>query len=346
MGSGAKAILHEPRTVKQFPVSLLVLSLLAAVNFPGQANADTVITVTNGTGGYTANRLAFYDANGTYLVLDGVNGVVTITYPGQTTFTFPYSQMVSGLSVTGLWSGADESGYVYTASVQEALVQTRHGGSGRGGGYRTIITTSLAGGNITYDYAGAYAPPLVAPVVTGDSTTTSVTLSWSAASGGVPAYTYSVYDQNGTDVADTTGLTASFTGLVPGTEYEYTVVTTDSAGRQITSAPATVYTLAPTLNTVYKYNPADNTVTATWDADPTAVSYSVFYFDWASGMWLDGADTTGTLATVSGWSPDIYVAFYLAAYDVNGVETDYDQQWVSVQAPPPPPPPDEDDFDD
>jgi hypothetical protein len=164
-----------------------------------------------------------------------------------------------------------------------------------------------------------------------------VTLSWTAASGGVPPYIYSVYDQNGTDVADTTDLTATVTGLVLGTSYTFTVLTTDSAGRQIMSAPASVYTLGPTLNTVYTYNPADNTVTATWTADPTAVSYSVFYYDWASGTWVDGADTTGTSATVSGWSPDVYVSFYIAAYDVNGVETDYDQQMVSVQAPPPPP---------
>jgi len=115
------------------------------------------------------------------------------------------------------------------------------------------------------------------------------------------------------------------------------VVTTDSAGKQIKSTPVTVYTLSPTLNTVYTYNPADNTVTATWDAAPTAVSYSVFYYDWALGTWVDGAETTGTSATVSGWSPDVYIPFYIAAYDVNGVETDYDQQSVSVQAPPPPP---------
>src|SRR6266850_6799955 len=143
--------------------AFLILGLLGAFMFAGQAKADTVITVTNGTGSYTTNHLAFYDANGTYLVLDGVHGIATVTYPDQTVLTFPYSQSVSGLSVTGSWSGADESGYLYTATVQESLVQTRHGGSGRGGGYRTIIITSLLRGVITYDYAGAYAPPLVAP---------------------------------------------------------------------------------------------------------------------------------------------------------------------------------------
>jgi hypothetical protein len=142
-------------------------------------------------------------------------------------------------------------------------------------------------------------------------------------------------------VADTAGLTASVTGLAPETSYAYTVQTTDSAGRQIMSAPTSVYTLGPTLNTVYTYNPDDNTVTATWTADPTALSYSVFYYDWALRMCLDGADTTGTSATVSGWSPDVYIPFYIAAYDVNGVETDYDQQLVSVQ-PPPAAPPDDD----
>jgi len=320
----------------------LILVLVGSLVFAGQSKTDTVVTVPNGTGSYSSNHLAFYDANGTHLVLDGVHGIATIAYPDQTLLTFPYSQTVAGLSVTGSWSGADESGYVYTATVQETLVQTRHGGSGRGGGYRTIIVTSLVGGEITYDYAGAYAPPLVAPVVAGSSTSTSVTLTWNAASGGVPDYTYSVFDQNGTDVADTAGLTATVTGLAPETSYVYTVVTTDSAGKQIKSDPVTVYTSGPTLSTVFTYNPADNTVTATWDADPTAVSYSLFYFDWASGAWVDGADTTGTSATVSGWSPDVYVSFYIAAYDANGVETDYDQQFVTVQAPPPPPPPDDD----
>jgi hypothetical protein len=318
----------------------LILGALAAFALAASARADTVITVTNGTGSYSTNHLAFYDANGTYLVLDGVGGLATLTYPDQRALSFPYVQTVSGLAVTGSWTGADESGYVYTASVRETLVQTRHSGSGRGGGYHTVIVTSLVGGTIAYDYAGAYAPPLVAPVITGASTQTSITLTWTAASGGVPPYLYSVYDQNGVDVADTAGLTATVTGLTLGTAYSYTVLTTDSAGRQITSA-TTVYTEGPTLNTVYTYDPINNAVTATWTADPTAVSYSVFYFDWASGTWVDGADTTGTSATVSGWSPDVYVDFYIAAYDANGVETDYDQQFVSVQAPPPPPPPDD-----
>src|SRR5882672_11343276 len=102
--------------------TLLVLGLASAFGLVNQTKADTVITVTNGTGSYSSNYLAFYDANGTHLVLDGVHGIVTITYPDQTLLSFPYSQTVSGLSVTGSWSGADESGYVYTATVQENLV--------------------------------------------------------------------------------------------------------------------------------------------------------------------------------------------------------------------------------
>ena len=321
---------------------IFILGLLSAfVLLSGPARADTVITVSNGTGGYATNRLSFYDANGSYLVLDGANGLVTITYPDQTTSSFPYAQTVSGLSVTGSWIGTDESGYDYTASVQETLVQTRHGGSGRGGGYKIYTVTSLLNGKITYDYAGAYAPPLVAPIVSGDATEFTVTLSWTSAGGGVAPYTYSIVDQNGVDVTDTGSLTTTISGLAPATAYQYTVLTTDSAGRQIYSNPVIVYTSGPTLDTVYTYNPTDNTVTATWTADPTAVSYAVFYYDWFSGTWIDGADTTGTTATVSGWSPDSYVSFYIAAYDANGVETDYDQQYVSVLPPPPPPPVDD-----
>src|SRR2546429_6618995 len=213
--------------------ALQILGLVGSLVFAGQAKADTVVTVRNGTGSYSSNRLAFYDANGTYLFLDGVHGIATITYPDQTLLTFPYRQTVSGLSVQVSWSGADDSGYLYTATVHETLVQTRHGGSGRGGGYRTIIVTSLAGGVITYDYAGAYAPPLVAPVVTWDSTQTSVTLSWNAASGGVPPYTYSVFDQNGTDLADTAGAAADIYRLSPVSFFCSSGANNDSVGQQI-----------------------------------------------------------------------------------------------------------------
>src|SRR5207237_3035157 len=116
--------------------------------FAGQAKVHTVVTVRNGTGSYSSNHLAFYDANGTHLVLDGVHGTATITYPDQTVLTFPYSQTVSGLSVTGSWSGADESGYLYTATLQETLVQTRHEDSARCEGYRTTTDTSPVAGAI------------------------------------------------------------------------------------------------------------------------------------------------------------------------------------------------------
>jgi hypothetical protein len=324
--------------------TFLVLILVSEFGFMAQTKADTLITVTNGVGSYSANYLAFYDATGTHVVLDGVHGVVTITYPDQTVLSYPYRQTVSGLSVTGSWTGTDEWNYNYTATVQEQLVQTRHSGSGRGGGYRTIIVTSLLRGTITYDYAGAYAPPLLAPEVSWNSTQTSVTLSWNSASGGVPPYSYSVFDENSVNLGVTTELTAIITGLSPGTAYTFTVATTDSAGRQV-SAPISVSTLGPTLNTVYAYDPISNSVTATWTADPyapsPAVSYSVFYYDWYLGSWVDGADTTETTATVSGWSPNVYIPFYVAAYDANGIETDYDQQTVSVQAPPATPPQDE-----
>src|SRR5882724_10439025 len=131
--------------------SLRFAAFALLLAFAHQSKADTVLSVTNGSGGYAPNLLSFYDANGTQLVLDGGSGVVTITYPDSKVFSFPYSQTVAGLSVTGSWSGTDEWGYDYTATVQETLVQTRHGLSGRGGGYKTVTVTSVSGGKIIYD---------------------------------------------------------------------------------------------------------------------------------------------------------------------------------------------------
>ena len=319
-------------------IGLLILACSAPA-----AHADTLITVNNSGGSYSGNTLTFNDVNGTHLVLNGSASTVTLTYSDQTVLTYPYSQTVSGLTVTGSWNGIDEWGYSYTASVHENLIQTKHSGSGRGGGYKTYITTSVGSGTIVYDYAGAYAPPLIAPTVSWTATSSSITLTWTKASGGVAPYSYSVLDQSGVDVLDTTSLTASFAGLAPASSYVYTILTTDNAGRVVASVPTYAYTDNPTLDTVYTYNANSNTVSVMWSPAPNAVSYSVFYYDSNLGMWVDGADTTGNSATISGWSPQVYITFYIAAFDPNGVETDYDEQVVTVTVTEPSPPDGSDD---
>ncbi len=80
---------------------------------------------------------------------------------------------------------------------------------------------------------------MIAPVLTADSTQTTITLTWTSAAGGVPPYLYSVIDQTGADIGDTTDLTATITGLTLGTAYPYTLLTTDSACRHVATAPLT-----------------------------------------------------------------------------------------------------------
>jgi mannan endo-1,4-beta-mannosidase len=106
------------------------------------------------------------------------------------------------------------------------------------------LVTIVSNGTILYHYAGAYAPPLIAPVLSGTSTTTSITLKWTAASGGVPPYSYKVYDAvSGMLVRTTTGLTATLTGFAPETSHTYSIQTVDHAGRHIRSNYVTITTL-------------------------------------------------------------------------------------------------------
>jgi hypothetical protein len=313
------------------------------------AHADTVIQIPNGGGTYRAadQALFFYDANGGYVWLDGGGKFAILSTPGGGQQEFlNYQQSGGGTGVVGAFSGSDSFGS-FTATVSETLVTRKvTGGSGRGGGYRTTVTTVVAG-TIVYDYASAAIPPLELPAVTWTSDSTSVTLTWAAATTGVPPYTYKVLDTVGIPVYSGPGLSATIDGLRPSGTYLYTFFVFDAAGQLAYDAVRPTTTAAPppppppaTLNTTLSCNP-DGTVHVAWNADPNAVGYSLFGYDWTPGTWTDLADTTGLAADVSeiGTNGILYLQLYIASYDASGVETDWDQQAVPDCTPPPPPPP-------
>jgi len=199
------------------------------------------------TGRYSANYLAFRDANGTYVVLDGEHGSVTITYPDETNiWVSRITRRFSGLSVTGWWTGADQSGYgLHRHGPGRTSCRCGRAVRARGDGDEAATITSLGRRKkITYDYAGAYAPPLVRAGHHGRIRRhPGVTLSWTAAGGWRAALHLCGLRLRpgwGNTWRKPRGLTATVTDLMPGTPYTYQVLTTDSAGRMIKSAPVTV----------------------------------------------------------------------------------------------------------
>ena len=136
-------------------------------------------------------------------------------------------------------------------------------------------------------YVAPATPDNLTAANAGDGT--SVNVSWNAANG-VDNYTVywtddpttpidpsnpSTYDGSTTVTAPTTSATA--TGLTPGTNYDFTVVATNSAGP---SSPATEVNLltSPSVPTgLTATSPSDSQIDLTWNASTGASSYTVYW---------------------------------------------------------------------
>jgi chitodextrinase len=184
----------------------------------------------------------------------------------------------------------------------------------------------------TYSYSSsAYRPNiqlLIAPTATvtvpsaptnfkqTSSTSTSVTLSWSAVSG---ATGYKIY-RDGTLLTTQTGTTYTAT-ISPFTSYTFGVSAYNSAGESSKTTLTVYITVAPTA-------PTNLTVTAT---DYTSVSLSWSASSYADGyrIYRDGtliATQTGTTYTDTGALPDSTYTYKVEAY------SDYGTASASVSA--------------
>jgi beta-xylosidase/chitodextrinase len=141
-------------------------------------------------------------------------------------------QVYSGASVVGTALGsttATISGlspsttYVFTVTALDAAGN---------------VSQASAALSVTTQAAVDTSPPSAPTGLTaGNVATTSVTLSWSAATDNVAVTGYTLY--NGTAIAaSTSGLSASVSGLSPGTTYGFTVVAKDAAGNTSASSGA------------------------------------------------------------------------------------------------------------
>ena len=108
--------------------------------------------------------------------------------------------------------------YAQPTFYADALELTGPGGSGGGGGTAPAAPTGLS--------------------VTG-TTSSSVSLSWTAPSG--PVTGYSVFE-NGSQVANVTGTSDTVTGLAASTKYTFTVAATNSAGQSPQSSQVSATT--------------------------------------------------------------------------------------------------------
>jgi len=144
--------------------------------------------------------------------------------------------------------------------------------------YAFTVTARDAAGNVsspsaalsvtTTTYVDTFPPSAPTGLTASNVTATSVVLSWNASTDDVGVASYTVY--NGSVAAATTsGLSASITGLSPGSTNTFTVVAKDNSGNVSTASNAVVvnttasYTLTIAAGTGGTTSPAAGTYTYT-----------------------------------------------------------------------------------
>ncbi|GAB2976906.1 fibronectin type III domain-containing protein [Saccharothrix stipae] len=166
------------------------------------------------------------------------------------------------------------------------------------------------------------APAVPTGLTAGETTQTSVPLSWTAATDNVGVTGYDVFNGS-TLAASVEGTSATVDGLAADTEYTFTVVAKDAAGnRSSAGAPVTARTKAAP-DTQAPTAPGN---LASTGATPTSVALA-----WAAASDNVGvtgyqvfngttpvSTTTGTTATIDGLSPNTEYTFTVRAQDAAG----------------------------
>lgn len=219
----------------------------------------------NTTYGYT---LTAVDAAGNISAASAAVTAITLKVPDTTKPSTPGNLRITGRSTTSIilgWTAA-------TDDVGVARYQVRRDG-------RTIATpaaarytdTSLAPGTshsyvvVAVDASGNLSDPTApvtgvtltvpdtappsapgTPHVTG-TTTTTISLAWTASSDNTGVTNYRVY-RNGILVASPTALAYTDPGLTPGTTYAYQVKAVDGAGNVSAAAAISAATVAPQVS--------------------------------------------------------------------------------------------------
>ncbi|WP_155375348.1 glycoside hydrolase family 9 protein [Catellatospora vulcania] len=173
------------------------------------------------------------------------------------------------------------------------------------------------------DLTGGTPPDVTPPTVPANlrvtaTSATSVGLAWDASTDNVGVVGYDVY-RGTAKVGTPTGTSYTDTGLTPSTAYQYTVRARD-AGGYVSAASTAVTATTQSGDVVPPAAPQNlrvtatgsSTLTITWDAVPTAVSYAV-----RRGS-VQVAVVTGTSYTDTGLSPSTAYTYTVQARNAAG----------------------------
>ena len=178
--------------------------------------------------------------------------------------------------------------------------------------------------------------------VTGSSTT-SISVSWSASTDNVGVSGYDLY-RNGTSIGTTTGTSRNFSGLTCGTSYTLGVDAFDAAANKSTVSTITTSTAAcpdtqpPTTPTGLLVSGATTTsISITWN--PSFDNVSVAGYDLYQGSKLVATSTVLTVYTFSSLACGTSYTLGVDAYDPSGNKSPQSTVTSSTSPCPTTPPP-------
>jgi chitodextrinase len=248
--------------------------------------------------------------------------------PGTPTFS-----NVTSTSITASWGASSTSGATYQWTIDGGSSWTAAsstsaaiGGLSPSTGY-TFVVRAVLGGLPSAQSSASFTTParpapltMVGSLTIGTPTTTSVTVSWQAATGNPGATSYE-YALNGIDSWTSVGNTLSTTvsGLNPGTSYTIAVRPRNASGPS-GAIQGNFKTIAIPLAMVgsLSLGPATTTsIAMSWSAatgSPGPDSYE--YSRTNSDPWTNvGANR---VTTVTGLSPNTSYTFYVRAKNADG----------------------------
>jgi Glycoside-hydrolase family GH114/N-terminal glycosyl-hydrolase-114-associated domain/Fibronectin type III domain len=351
-------------------VLAVVLPPTAADAATTTLKASTLVTTQGSTGGQPVTALGVQDQSGTtdtwakYVEFNGqyagyatyalpagispssVTGLqVLANYRGPATTTQTWTWSVWNWS-TGAWAplgtnaGAPDWGAwrqltftasgtpsAYVSSTQGVRVQLRSNNAADAADV-DYLAVSLTTGTAPTDITAPSSPTGLAVTA---KTSSSVSLSWGAATDDVGVTGYEVFQGTSTTpVATATATSATVNGLAASTAYSFTVKARDAAGNRsaastavTTTTPAASTVTLPPANGVFDYQiggpytPAASTAIVDRDrtASPVAGKYNICYINafqtqpgesgsWPSNLLLRNA--SGQLVEDAGW-PGEYI---------------------------------------
>ncbi|MFB6395109.1 fibronectin type III domain-containing protein [Polymorphospora lycopeni] len=196
----------------------------------------------------------------------------------------------------------------------------------------TVLLTLGAGGT-AYAASDTEAPTAPGPVTIAGITTTTIELTWVAATDnvGVTRYDVSHFSTDVVFMRNTTTNSITITGLRPSSTHRFAVRARDAAGNLSPSTPMLVVTMPPGDNqpptapgTPVPYTVADTLVILTWPRSTDNVYVALYEVLMVSAPGSPVVATapqhppTGTTARVTGLTPGTTYSFAVRARDDAG----------------------------